>query len=342
MIWSPATEFGMAGRGWGAGAHPYARLPGRAEGMVPAAVWDLSRQSAGLWVDFRTDAGTLHARTVLSLEPPPEHHYIKYLDLYGRDERGRWRWAGVSRYGFMPSGETPLIEGLPSGWRDWRLYLPLTYRIERLELGVPEGASIVPAPRDFRPPVVVYGTSIVHGCGHVSRPGMVWPSIAGRRLDWPVVNLGFSGSARMEPELAPFLAELDPAVFVIDPLANMSKALVETHAETFLRTLLQAHPKTPVLMMEDRPHAHAWLLPNYGPARQAKLAAWRALAAKLRAEGYPIHELPGDRLLGEDAEATTDGSHPSDLGAMRYADAVVPVLASLLSEPRTLNPPSGT
>jgi lysophospholipase L1-like esterase len=95
-------------------------------------------------------------------------------------------------------------------------------------------------------------------------------------------------------------------------------------------------------MMEDRPHAHAWLLPDYGPARQAKLAAWRALAAKLRAEGHAIFELSGDGLLGEDGEATTDGSHPSDLGAMRYAEAVVPVLAALLSEPRTLNPPSGT
>ena len=40
--------------------------------------------------------------------------------------------------------------------------------------------------------------------------------------------------------------------------------------------------------------------------------------------------LKGDRLLGTDSEGATDGSHPNDLGMMRYAEALRPVLARLM------------
>jgi len=330
MIWHNTLDLGIAGRGWADTANPYDRLPARAEGVVTEAVWNLSRQSTGLWVDFRSNAGSIHARCKLWQEPPAEHHYIKYLDLYARDEYERWRWAGVSRFGFMPSGETPLIEGVPDEWRTWRLYLPLTYQLDSLEIGVPEGTEIEAIPPDTRKPVVIYGTSIVHGCGHLSRPGMVWPSIVGRRLDWPVINLGFSGSARSEPELGAIITEVDPALFVVDPLANMSLELIEQNAEPFLRSLLSAHPSTPLLLIEDRTPANAWLRPDFRLQQLAKQTAFRRIADKLKAERYPIHYLEGKDLIGHDNEGTTDASHPSDLGAMRYADIVAPVVAGIL------------
>jgi len=328
--WINVLDLGVRGRGWIDAAHPYDRLPARAEGLVTDAVWNLSRQSAGMYVDFRSDATSLHSRCKLRKPPAEGHEYIKYLDLYCRDVEDRWRWAGVSRYGFTPSGETPLIEGLSRELREWRLYLPLTYDVESLELSFPEGESIEPMSADPRPPVVIYGTSIVHGCGHPSRPGMAWPSMMARQLDYPVINLGFSGSARMEPPLGAILAELDPAVFVIDPLANMSLELVEQNARPFLRELVSARPKTPLLLIEDRTHADAWLRPAYRPAQQAKQAAFRAVADELQAEGFSVRYLPGARLIGDDGEGTTDASHPNDLGAARYADQVRPVLASIL------------
>jgi lysophospholipase L1-like esterase len=42
--------------------------------------------------------------------------------------------------------------------------------------------------------------------------------------------------------------------------------------------------------------------------------------------------MDGDYLLGEDGEGATDGSHPSDLGMIRYADAYEPVLRSILKQ----------
>jgi hypothetical protein len=40
--------------------------------------------------------------------------------------------------------------------------------------------------------------------------------------------------------------------------------------------------------------------------------------------------LEGEPLLGDDGEATTDGSHPSDLGFVRQADAMESPIRALL------------
>jgi hypothetical protein len=281
-------------------------------------------------VDFRSNAAELHARTVLRV-PPYEHQaYIKYLDLYARDEGGRWRWAGMSKHGFIPSGQTPLIEGLSPEWRTYRLYLPLFYAVERIELGLPSEVRLELVPPPVAKPIVVYGTSIVHGAA-ASRPGMAWTSILGRRLDWPVINLGFSGSACMEPDVGRIIAELDAALFVIDPLPNMSRETVELNAEPFLRPVLAAHPSTPILLVEDRAHAQEWLYPAMRRDREGNRAAFRALYDRLRAGGAAsLAYTAGDPLLGGDSEATVDGSHPSDLGFVRYADCLQPTFAILL------------
>ncbi len=182
-------------------------------------------------------------------------------------------------------------------------------------------------------PIVIYGTSIVHGCAHVSRPGMAWPSIVGRHLDRTVINLGFSGSARMEFALADFIADREAGAYVIDPLANMGIEQIESHAELFLRRLNERRPTTPILLMDDRTHANAWLFPDYAPPQIAKQCAFRKIADLLKSEGMPISYLSGADLIGHDSEGTTDGSHPSDLGAMRYAQVVTPVLQALLRMP---------
>ena len=67
-----------------------------------------------------------------------------------------------------------------------------------------------------------YGTSITQGAC-ASRPGMAAVAIVGRKLDTSVINLGFSGNGRMQPEIADLLIELDPAIYVIDCIQNMSR-----------------------------------------------------------------------------------------------------------------------
>ena len=54
--------------------------------------------------------------------------------------------------------------------------------------------------------------------------------------------------------------------------------------------------------------------------------------ADLQGEGMGgLHYVEGASLLGADGEDTVDGSHPTDLGFKRQADALYPVLKALLS-----------
>src|SRR5207249_888037 len=47
---------------------------------------------------------------------------------------------------------------------------------------------------------------------------------------------------------------------------------------------------------------------------------------------------PGRNAPGRDGQATVDGSHPTDLGFLRQADAMQPLLASLLPPPAPKRP----
>ena len=74
---------------------------------------------------------------------------------------------------------------------------------------MPKSAKVEKAPAyaAHKKPIVFYGTSITQG-GCASRPGMVHTAILGRRLEWPVINLGFSGNGRMEDAVGELMAEI--------------------------------------------------------------------------------------------------------------------------------------
>ncbi len=332
LEWHDIREFGIEGRGWDDTLRFYDRLPQRAQGVVPPPVWDLSRHSAGMLTRFEADSPILAARwDLLSPSLAMDHmpaSGVSGLDLYA-DDNGRWRWAALGR-ATKQSNEWPLLEGLEPATRRFMLYLPLYNGVESVRVGIERGASLRPLPARTRKPIVFYGTSIVHG-GCASRPGMAHPAILGRRLDSPVINLGFSGNGRSEPEVAELLSELDAAAFVIDPLPNMTPEQVAQRMVPLVRILRRRHARTPIVLVEDRTFTNAWLLPQRMKDHAARRAHLRAAFEQLRSEGLdPIEYLPADNLLGDDEEATVDSSHPTDVGFVRMADALEPVLRKVL------------
>ena len=140
-----------------------------------------------------------------------------------------------------------LVRGLPAEPHEFMLYLPLYNGIESIEIGTLEGSTIEPAP-ERTDPIVFYGTSITHGAC-ASRPGMGHPAILGRRLDRPIVNLGFSGNGRLEPEVGRFLVEIDAAVFVLDCLPNLNGDQTAARTEPMVRQIRAAHPDVPIVFM---------------------------------------------------------------------------------------------
>lgn len=334
--WQTVSEWGVEGRGWDDVKRPYDRLPSRAQGRVRDRVWDLSRHSAGMSCRFITDAPEIQVRYSLFLERLAMSHMpasgVSGVDLYALLANGEWQWIGT----VQPAARrvhASILRGLPPGRRMYQLNLPLYNGLDSLEIGVTKGAFFEPvAPRSERP-VVFYGTSIMHGAC-ASRPGMAIPAILGRRLNVPVINLGFSGNGKLEPEVGQLIAELDAAVYVVDCLPNLSPEETAVRAEPFIRQLRAARPSTPILLTEDRVFPNAAFLPGRLEEHRRRHAALRAAFEKLSSEGITgLYYLEGDGLLGFDGDATVDGSHPTDLGMVRYADAYEKVLRPIL-QPR--------
>jgi len=197
---------------------------------------------------------------------------------------------------------------------------------------VPAGALIEPlAPRPGKP-LVFYGTSIMHGAC-ASRPGMALPAILGRRFDRPTINLGFSGNGRMDPEMGDLLANLDPIAYCIDCLPNMQPQAVAERTVPLVRRLRQSRPETPILLVEGRFFTNAEFFQGKLDFHRKNHQALRDSFRGLVASGVKdLYYLAADDLLGHDGEAATDGSHPSDLGFLRYADAYEKALRPALAD----------
>jgi len=135
----------------------------------------------------------------------------------------------------------------------------------------------------------------------------------------------------MEPEVAQLLAEVDPSVYVIDCLPNMSGAQVAERVEPLVKTLRAAHPDTPIVLVEDRTYSNAHLIKSSRDRHTESRAALKAGYDHLMSEGVKhLFYIAGETLLADDFEGTVDGSHPTDLGFVQQADAMEPILREAL------------
>ena len=266
---------------------------------------------------------------------------VSGIDLYLRNrETGRWEFAKNAR----PSQQFGNIATFWTGGKDAMVYLPLYNGPSKVEFGVPRDASFEPLePRGngIVKPVVFYGTSITHG-GCCSRPGLSFPAVVCRRLDVPLVNLGFSGNGRMELSMADYLAEIDASCYVLDCLWNMESVyktsddddlreagvsnkvqLVTARFEPFVRRLRGLKPGVPIVFAEQcdvfssKPAPHDIVV--------------RDVYMKLKNEGWTgLYYVSKEKMYTGDREGTVDGCHPNDLGMMSMANAFEPVVREAL------------
>ncbi len=288
---------------------------------------DVRRENGAIRLKIRTQPGA--AKLAMPHMPATG---VSGLDLYVKSADGRWRWLAVG-FPNAQTNEVRLVAGLPKGQREYLLYLPLYNGVSAVALGVPKQHALANAPPRVEgtdKPIVFYGTSITQG-GCASRPGMVHTALLGRWLDRPVINLGFSGNGRMEPELAHLMAELDPCVYVLDCLPNIGANEVSERTEPFVRILRKARPLTPIVLVEDRSYTNAHLLPGPRQRNETSRKALRHAFDHMTKAGVPaLHYLEGEALLGDDSEGTVDSSHPSDLGFVRQAEAFAKTLRPIL------------
>lgn len=331
--WRDVRKATIEGQGWQDLKHPFDRLPAKAEGVVRPPVWSLAQNSAGIAARFVTDAPEMHFKWSVRKKSLALPHMpatgVSGIDLYARSGNG-WRWlaTGMPREAALSEKS---VTGLTAERREYMLYFPLYNGLDTLEIGLPAGTSFEAAPaRAGKAPVVFYGTSILQG-GCASRPGMAYPSIIGRKFDWPTINLGFSGNGKTEPEMSGLLEELKPAAYVLDSLPNLSPAETAERVPPFFRMIRASHPQTPIVLVENVEYTDAPFVASRLKKYKDANAHLKAFYEQLKAEGdRHVYYVKASDLLGDDGEGTVDGTHPTDIGFARMADGVGRVLEPIL------------
>ncbi len=345
MSWYGAAQFGIEGKGWpdSATKTPFYRLPAKAETMVNKDVWQRGSNSAGLHVTFTTDASLIAVRWRLSnpsfYTPSLSSLSVAGMDMYMR-EADKWVWAAAKPPNpvrppgqegiFLPDTTTTFVRNLSKELRDFRIYFPIYNGVDLVEIGIPVGSRIGKPKPDGKKPIVIYGSSIIQGSA-ASRPGMTLVSQLNRRLGREVINLGFAGLCKMEPEMAQLLAELDPDLYVIDCLPNMSAAEITERTFDFVKTISTARPNTPILIVENPNYAQELWNPGTLNAIRVKNARLLKEFTRLEQAGIKnLHYFKGSNSYGDGGDATFDGVHPTDLGFKYYANALEPAIRGLL------------
>lgn len=310
---------------------PPCRLPPAVLEQASPQLRALSYHTAGVRVRFATDASAIHLAAELY-----EKCLFPHMPLTGTsgiDVFSDGYYRSTVRPGFDPDGSPALwymgSVTLPgSGLKQVTLYLPLYNGIRSLSVGLPPKALLQPG-TGYRldKPVLFYGSSITQG-GCACRTSTCYTALVSRWLDVDHINLGFSGNALGEPFMARYIASLPLAALVLDYDHNAPDAahLTRTHGP-FFDIIRASQPQLPVLMM-SRPDFVAG-----DPEMEARRAAVRDTYEKAQAAGdRQVWFLDGETLLeGRDRSGcTVDGCHPNDLGFMRMAQRVEPLLRQML------------
>ena len=253
VVYTDASVFPVYGKVSDRTNARYERLPSSLEGVSRGPVWYLGRNSAGLFIRFRSNSTSIHARWKSTFNNSMTHMTdtgTKGLDLYAI-VGGQWRHVCSAQ----PQGgvsERKIIGNMDPVEREYMLYLSLYDGVSSLEIGVDEGATL-DLPAVGRPsrekPIVMYGTSILQG-GCANRPGMAHTNIISRRLDREVFNLGFSGKSKLQKEYAEYLADIEADAFIFDAFSNPSAEIIHERFDEFVDIIRAAHPQTPLIFMQ--------------------------------------------------------------------------------------------
>lgn len=315
----------------------YRRMPVSPARALPSSVDGLANHTAGGQIRLRSNSRRVAVRVQLAGAASMNHMPATGqcgFDLYV-GPAGAETFAGIAKYDHtQTSYEVQLFNQPTDEWRDLTLHFPLYQGVHSIEVGIDADALIeAPAPRSSAP-ILFYGTSITQG-GCAARPGMAYPAILSRRLRVPCVNLGFSGNGKGEPEVAEAIATVESCrLFVLDYDANCpSTEHVVRTLPVFIDILRQQHRDTPILVVSRVPTAGEGWSEGSVHRRRERSAAQRQVVDKLTKEGITgLYFLDGEGLLGgaDFHECTVDGSHPTDLGFLRMADGMEPIIQDII------------
>lgn len=299
----------------------YRRMPEKVAKKVSEGVYGLHFHMAGGRVRFVTNSKFIAINAKLNnLGKMPHFPFTGSIgfDMYDGNTYVKTFVPPVD----IEDGYESSFEFQDSKERTITINFPLYSGITELYIGLDEGCTLKEAPAYAnQKPVVYYGSSITQG-GCASRPGACYQGIISRYFNYDYINLGFSGSAKAEDEMADYIKNLDMSLFVYDYDHNAPNVehLAATHEKMF-KTIRENHPDLPVIMMTRPQHIQT-------PEVLARKAVVETTYKNALNAGdknvYFIDGIALTELCGN--EGSVDNCHPTDYGFAAMAQAIIKVM----------------
>lgn len=246
------------------GMRPH-RLPARARAQISDGYLSIAEsQPSGVRLVFRTDATAVELdtlRTKMAYEgapPRPDGTYDLLVDGQLVDRAAVC--GGNTLHTDMSGaalGHTPGQVGtvrfaaLPAGPKTVEIWLPYNEITDLVALRT--DAPVKPAPSERRR-WLHHGSSISHGSNATS-PSTTWPALAAQRGGVELTNLGFGGSAHLDPYVARAMRDTPADLISVKIGINLVNGDVmrlrafSPAVHGFLDTLRDGHHSTPLLVL---------------------------------------------------------------------------------------------
>ncbi|MFF2185971.1 GDSL-type esterase/lipase family protein [Streptomyces sp. NPDC058155] len=267
-------------------------------------------QPSGVRLAFRTRATVVELdalptkRSYVGAPPRPDGVYDLLVDgrpagravVTGGNTLTIDMTAGTAEQTPGPPG-TLRFGDLPEGEKDIEIWLPHNEATELVALRT--DAPVEPVRDRGRPVWLHHGSSISHGSDAAS-PTTTWPALAAGLGGVELINLGFAGSALLDPFTARTMRDTPADLLSVKIGINVVNTdLMRLRAFTpavhgFLDTIREGHPTTPLLVVspilcpihEDTPGPSA---PDFSGMAEGRL--------KFLASGDPAERAAGKLTL---------------------------------------------
>lgn len=301
----------------------FRRLPADVAEATNPGVVKLSKESAGGRVRFSTDSSYVAIKAVMPILGRNSHTPLEAsagFDLYEDYPN-----FGESRYvkSFLPpyksdGGYEQIIRLGSRKMRHFTINFPLHSCVKDLYVGIQEDATLVEGLKYRNTlPIVIYGSSIVHGTG-ATRPGLIYSNILTRRLNMDIFNLGFSGNAKGEDAITDYLSSLSMCIFICDYDHNAPNVehLRSTHQRMYDR-FRAVQPDTPYVIV-SRPN----IATNPATGIERRDIIIDTFRHARESGDRRIWYIDGESFfLGKtENDCTIDTVHPNDMGYSLMAD----------------------
>lgn len=318
----------------------YHRIPDRLESKCSKNVWSLAGNTAGEKLVFRTNSENITVRFINSSKSFAMRHMpatgMSGVDMYGKNDKGEWItcnpnfqyvFGDTCRYNYADlsySAETK------AKGREYHLYLPLYNGVEWMEISVDEGSLFSYVLPSKEKPILIYGTSIAQGAC-ASRPGMAWTNIVDRTVNHPILNLGFSGSAKMEPAMQEVLNEVDACLYILDNMENMEAKNVYESSLHCCHLLRQSHPEAPILLVEHSGQPDTSIREKAKDYQNVNNELQKVYQTLKKENFKNLYYLTCEEI-GLDTESFVEGIHPNDYGMRINARAISQKIKEIFKE----------